>query len=107
LPDSSEFTPLPQPQPVGDIITDFQDNIDRIEFDGAFADLIITGNGTSSVTLRVLNPGEPGNGIPDYSELVATINGANASVITIDANDFLVSKMNQVVYFASSQVLPT
>jgi uncharacterized protein YjbI with pentapeptide repeats len=78
----------PKPEPSGDIITDYEDNIDRIKFDGNFGDLIITGSGTSQVTLQVRNPGDPSDGIADYLETIAVINGSGDSVIMITPADF-------------------
>jgi hypothetical protein len=85
----------PLPVPPGDIINGWQDGIDLIELEYTspsgvfdFNDLIIGGNGTSSVTISVLNAGIPGEGIPDFTELVATVNSATA--FTLDAGDFAI-----------------
>ncbi|MGL5079996.1 MAG: calcium-binding protein [Microcoleaceae cyanobacterium] len=86
------FPPEPVlPEPVGDIVTDFQDGTDFLEYEFlGFEELIITGNGTSRVTISAVNEGVPGEGIPDYTETIVTLNGQGGSVITITEVDFLI-----------------
>jgi hypothetical protein len=82
----------PKPEPSGDIITDYEDNTDRLEYEFAAGvvdldELTITGDGTSQVTIKVRNEGVPGE-IPDYLETVAVLNGLGGSVITLTESDF-------------------
>ncbi|MDD1438108.1 hypothetical protein MEN24_17495 [Dolichospermum sp. ST_sed10] len=86
------FPPEPVPlEPVGDLITDFQDGIDLLqyEFVSGFEELIILGQGTSQVTIKALNEGVPGE-IPNYLETIAVLRGAGGSNITITEADFFV-----------------
>ena len=84
----------PLPVPPGDIINGFEDGIDLIELEYGtgvfnFNDLIIGGNGTSSVTISVVNDGSP-EGLPNFTEKVATLNGLNGAAITLTVDDFSV-----------------